>query len=178
MKLFFLTSLMLVASGCALFKSKEAPVAVACETHDWYQVGYDLGLQGTSFESMQHIPQTCNEMDQEALMTGYYAGVIKFCSPSQALFLGKRGGKNPEICPKSLESSFRTAYEKGVAVYQLSQDNEKLSVQMEAASQKLSESKLEPTEKNQIESYLTELRNKKQQNTSIMSQIESEIKTY
>ncbi|MGE0632421.1 MAG: DUF2799 domain-containing protein [Pseudobdellovibrionaceae bacterium] len=169
----------LILSACT--HSSEAPEKeqrIACEKRDWFNIGRKLGARGTPFELALRTNPDCSndEKDRDALVTGYNAGLIQFCAPEQALYLGKKGQAVSDVCPGSLTPKFKSAYEKGLQIYDLTQDNERLSLEIENAFQKMSDLAT-PEEKSLLEQNLIELRNKKKQNSATMSQIESEIKS-
>lgn len=104
-------------SGCATMSQDE------CRMADWYSVGFEDGVRGSSADLIGKHREACAEHgiapDFEQYQAGREAGLVKFCQPSKGYRLGAAGGSYNGVCNSELEESFLTAYRDGRHLHQL-----------------------------------------------------------
>lgn len=113
--LVILVSSALLLSGCATLSKDE------CLTANWYQIGYEDGADGYPDTRIKDHREACAEHGVSPnfndYQVGHGEGVIKFCTPSNGFYRGKRGYSYRDVCPADLEGDFLKAYNAGKEIH-------------------------------------------------------------
>lgn len=108
--------LTLLLAGCATKLSEEN-----CASMNWYQKGYDLGVQGRNYSNLKQEREQCARyeisVDDDRYQAGWRAGTRVYCTPQQGYQLGANGQGMPNVCPEDLRTRFENAWHEGIRHY-------------------------------------------------------------
>ncbi|MDJ0612111.1 MAG: DUF2799 domain-containing protein [Rhizobiaceae bacterium] len=122
------------------------PMLAACQTlskeecvaADWRVIGEQDGAQGHDPQSRfgRHV-QACEKAgiipDQTLWNAGYQVGVRRFCTPTNGLAHGQRGGSYNNICPADQAGLFDEGYRLGFREHAKRREIDSLSSQIRSA---------------------------------------------
>ena len=88
---------------------------------DWRLIGYQDGVAGKSASAVGTYRKDCAEYavipDLDAYQSGRAEGLKEYCKADNGYRLGHTGKGYATVCPSSLESDFRAAYNEGREIY-------------------------------------------------------------
>ncbi|HVK60285.1 MAG TPA: DUF2799 domain-containing protein [Bdellovibrionales bacterium] len=163
----FLVSIAFLAAGCALVPVKTPELS--CTAIDWWEAGRTDGVAGLSMEKRNFSECQLSPTDFDLYVNGREAGLVDFCSPSQALAVGRSGAKYEKVCPENLEPAFLANYETGARIHALESENSDLQGRIDNLVQLMRKNSEGRALKNQIET----LRIRRTQNTSVIVDLEA-----
>lgn len=112
----------LPAVMCALFLGACASLSESdCHLGDWEQVGFRDGQNGRPLARFDEHREACMHYGVSPAELPYRAGRERglnfYCTPNNALAVGRRGESYAGVCPAWAESIFLPAYEVGRDIY-------------------------------------------------------------
>lgn len=156
-----LAILLLVLTSCATPLSER----FSCGNSDWYEIGRRDGSSGASAERFHTYRAQCGDrldpQSEDMYRNGRNAGLVEFCTATNAFELGRMNIRYNAVCPPQMEHPFLQAYEKGQRAHELELVNKKLSVRIEQIAQALTENRTIASDQKQELAH--ELENLKQQ---------------
>lgn len=104
--------------GCAaLF----GPSQNECLQADYAQLGLHDGQLGRLPDTINQYQDACSQfsikVDRQAYKAGYDQGLLEYCNTSNAINLGRAGGKYIPMCPGEKESDFFNHYMQGLKYF-------------------------------------------------------------
>ncbi|MFB6348450.1 DUF2799 domain-containing protein [Moraxella sp. ZJ142] len=107
-----------MVAGCATMTANE------CRSADWYAVGVKDGNRGESWQRLMQHGKACAKVgivpDEAAWERGRDAGLVQYCTPSNAYYKGLSGGYiNTHNCPAQLQPKLYRANEYGYNINKL-----------------------------------------------------------
>lgn len=144
-----LTILALVTalSGCV-----SKPEKASCDQRDWFELGRSDGARGTTSDKLNRHREDCGPKPRSDWDTMYAngrnAGLVEYCSPENALELGKSGIPYLYVCPVTMEQEFLKGYRKGQRARELEVETRQLDTQIDFVTQRLNTAADEAEKKN------------------------------
>lgn len=126
---------LLTLGGCASLSEKE------CRTADWEHVGYRDGVSGAARTRVADHGEACGEIgikvDQKRYFQGYEAGLLRYCTPENAIEVGLSGSAYEGVCPPDLDPQFSDYYRAARDVHDQRQRVSSLDSQRRSLEHKL-----------------------------------------
>lgn len=126
-------------AGCASSSVKQS-----CQSKDWKEYGVEEGRKGASEDQVLNKERECAKAGITIPIVeykeGWLMGINEYCSPENALELGKKKAKHhSENCPVELRPKFDESYAKGLELANIDKqitniDNKIESVEKEKAN--------------------------------------------
>ncbi len=108
--------LAIVVASCQTMSKEECAVA------DWRIVGETDGAAGRTTDYILKHAKACQrigiEPDQSAWLSGREAGLIRYCTPQNAVRVGSEGKSYANVCPPQLDGLFTQGYQLGKRVHE------------------------------------------------------------
>ncbi|MCX9155062.1 DUF2799 domain-containing protein [Niveibacterium sp. 24ML] len=127
--------LLLTLGGCASLSEKE------CRDADWEQIGYRDGLAGAARTRASDHGEACGKIgikvDRPLYFKGYDAGLLRYCTPENAIEVGLAGAAYYGTCPPDTDALFTDHYRVARAVYDQRQRVSSLDSQRRSLEYKL-----------------------------------------
>lgn len=118
-------TLLTALAGCTSMSPEE------CKTANWYQVGYQDGLNGHNPNLINNYAEDCGEVgisaDNAAWQQGFNNGALIYCSPDNGYSVGVEGREYYGVCSSNL---FLENYQLGRQEYERKQRIEELDKQI------------------------------------------------
>ena len=115
---------LLMLNGCSHLGKED------CASKDWYEVGRQDGSLGKFENEYAGHKKSCDLKDpafsQSLYKNGRNAGLVSYCSNSNAFLLGKDLKAIPKVCPSVSRQSFLKHYNLGKRVHGLEKQKRKL----------------------------------------------------
>lgn len=125
-------TLITLLSGCASMSPEE------CKTADWYNVGYQNGLNGKSPSIINSYTEDCNEAGVIPSRTrwreGFDKGTIIYCSPHNGYTVGSEGREYYGVCSNK---QFLENYQLGRQEYQRQQRIQQIDTEISVIDNQL-----------------------------------------
>jgi len=119
-KLFILS---LFAAGTLSLSACKTVSEDTCMAGNWEAVGFKDGTNGKSAERLSKIAESCHKygvsVDNLSYMTGYEAGLPKYCTFERGFERGESGSSYNEVCTGELAAEYGPGYEEGRVRYQI-----------------------------------------------------------
>ncbi|MBS9780710.1 MAG: DUF2799 domain-containing protein [Moraxellaceae bacterium] len=127
-KLILLLSCTMMLSSCASLTKEE------CQLGNWLVIGHTDGANGRSSSRIAEHQKACARVNISPNYAewerGRQAGLLEYCTESNAYRLGRRGLTINSVCPKKTALQLLKINEKGKVLYRLerkiSEDKDKL----------------------------------------------------
>jgi len=130
---------MLVMGGCASLSEKE------CLSVDWTDQGYRDGRNGQPPSRVEDHREACAKVgvvpNLQQYRKGRDKGVVEYCSPANALRVGRLGHGYRNACPMRLEGAFLANYRLAYRAYQAEQQVQSLDRQVQQKQRALDKEK-------------------------------------
>lgn len=111
-----LTAAVIALSGCASMTEQE------CLTANWFDQGFRDGRSGQPLSRIADHQKACAKVgvkpDNALYFQGRDQGIQIYCTPENALAVGRLGQPYRNVCPAALEQQFLMSYEKGKQHYE------------------------------------------------------------
>jgi len=156
-KILSVTFVCLLLSGCANLSKEE------CLNADWYEIGYNDGVEGKKRSRLNNHIKACAEYHVSAQTQPYFKGREKglksYCTVENALQIGLRGYSYNHVCPSHIESAFLKKYRQGKTIYNLEQEINNHESEISTLEHKLKKKKdkLSKKEKREIKREIEHL---------------------
>lgn len=153
-----------------------ASQAPTCASQDWFEKGRQDGASGLQSKA-ENLQKTCGSFGEDSkllYLNGHNAGMVEFCSATNAFKMGQMGTPKENSCPQLMKSEFEAAYKKGEESRRLKAQNEALAQRIQSLSQKINGRSLasEPeAEKASVTTQLEKLKRLYAQNEKKLSRI-------
>lgn len=138
-KLWLAAGFIILLSGCASMSPEE------CRTADWREKGVRDGQNGQPRAYIEEHREACAKVGivpNAALWEqGRAEGVLRYCTPENALEVGRRGSGYRNACPPELEGAFLERYRAGRKVYDAQQRVERLTNEQRSKQNELDRAK-------------------------------------
>ena len=125
-------TLITLLSGCASMSPEE------CKTADWYNVGYQNGLNGNAPSIINSYTEDCNEAgvtpNRAQWKEGFDKGTIIYCSPDNGYTLGSEGREYYGVCSNK---QFLENYQLGRQEYQRQQRIQQIDTEISVIDNQL-----------------------------------------
>ncbi len=129
---------MLCLGACATLSESE------CQSGDWERIGFRDGQNGRPIARFDEHREACTPYGVVPAELPYRAGRERglnfYCTPANALAVGRRGENYAGVCPAWAERSFLPAYEVGRDIYvarqrveRIEQDRRMIEMRLAAA---------------------------------------------
>lgn len=116
---------LLLLSSCASMSKEQ------CLTANWLDQGFRDGRSGQPLTRIAAHQKACAKVgvvpNQTLYVEGRDKGIALYCTPENALTVGRQGQPYRNACPASLEQEFLEAYEKAKQLYDAEQRIESLN---------------------------------------------------
>jgi len=126
---------LLSLSACSHFGKED------CGSKDWYEVGRQDGSLGKLEDEYSQHKKTCELKDpifsHSLYKNGRNAGLVSYCSNSNAFLLGKNLKPIPKVCPSVSRQSFMKHYKLGKRVHGLEKEKRNLNKKILTLSEKV-----------------------------------------
>ncbi len=110
----------LFIASCASLSKEE------CLGGDWFNIGYSDGQSGLRISQLSEHREACAEYhvvpDTQAYKQGREEGLLRYCTPENALQEGLSGNPYRGVCSIGVEASFLKQHRIGMAIYDLQQE--------------------------------------------------------
>jgi hypothetical protein len=107
--------LAIVLASCQTMSKEECTVA------DWRIVGESDGAAGRGTDYILKHAKACQRVgvvpDQSAWLAGRETGLIRYCTPQNAVRVGSEGKSYANVCPPQLDGLFTQGYQLGKRVH-------------------------------------------------------------
>jgi hypothetical protein len=134
------TLAMLAGLGLALASCQTLNEA-ECQTVSWQTLGQQDGAQGRATTYIGRHQEACSKhglpIDTVAWQSGWEQGIRQYCTPDNALNRGRNGQSGENNCPADLSAGFSNAYQVGRAVYDAQAERDRLTNDLNAATQSI-----------------------------------------
>jgi len=104
-------------SGCATLSEEE------CRRSDWYNIGFQDGLNGSPLSRMAGHREACAKysilLDKHKYMRGYDEGLDRYCVPTNGYVIGRKGKTYHGVCSGANAELFLENYMKGKRAYDI-----------------------------------------------------------
>ncbi|MGO4999536.1 DUF2799 domain-containing protein [Oceanisphaera sp. W20_SRM_FM3] len=121
----WLAASVIALSGCASMSKQE------CLTANWLDQGFRDGRNGQPLSRIADHQKACAKVDVRPdhvlYAQGREQGIVLYCTPENALIVGRQGQPYRNACPAALEQQFLVSYEKGKQLYDAEQRIEALN---------------------------------------------------
>ncbi len=125
-------TLITLLSGCASMSPEE------CKTADWYNVGYQNGLNGNPPSIINSYTEDCNEAgvtpNRAQWKEGFDKGTIIYCSPDNGYTVGCEGREYYGVCSNK---QFLENYQLGRQEYQRQQRIQQIDTEISVIDNQL-----------------------------------------
>lgn len=120
LKTLFIRPLMLVAflvalGSCQTLTKKE------CEVADWSLLGETDGAAGRPADYILKHAKACARVDvvpdQTLWLAGHEKGLVRYCTPRNAVQVGLTGQSHSNVCPVERQAAFQAGYDVGRRVH-------------------------------------------------------------
>jgi hypothetical protein len=149
-------------SGCA-----SKPERASCDQRDWFEIGRTDGARGTTNDQLNRHRDDCGPKGRSDWDTMYAngrnAGLVEYCSPENAVQLGKSGIAYMFVCPPTTEAEFLAGYRKGQRLRELELETRQLESRIESLNEKLTTVE-DDSEKKRVGEELAKLQARHQEN--------------
>lgn len=92
-----------------------------CDNINWRQLGMKEAQEGKSLDVLRKYKNKCKpklkKNDIGDYLSGYEAGLHRYCTRDNGFALGSQGVGYNDICPDEIEGEFLVGYDKGYANY-------------------------------------------------------------
>ncbi|WP_147112298.1 DUF2799 domain-containing protein [Tateyamaria sp. syn59] len=113
-----LPSLILTLTSCAEITD------LHCANINWYNFGYQTGLDGRSSSVVTGEASICQASAtaprEDLALEGYRAGLENYCTPTNAFRIGQRGGELSSFCAPEELSLMQQPHQRGLQDRRLS----------------------------------------------------------
>lgn len=164
--LLLVTSLVLI--GCSSPKK-----VTTCQESDWYELGRREGANGVPLTLSDDVQPLCKNSDRRyyraLFRNGHYAGLLEYCSTSNAFELGRIGRSVLKVCPHHLSGQFQSYYDRGKRYTELEMQNRGLEQRLITLDTQLLDEVDDPAERGKIRNQMDSLKGQQKQNLKEMS---------
>jgi len=154
LKILILGLLSLLLISCASLSKEE------CLNGDWYEIGYEDGINGKPRKRLSKHIKACAEYnvraDKNHYMQGREKGLQSYCTLENALQVGLNGETYEHVCPRRIEPTFLKKYRQGKAIYDLEQEISQHESRISSLEYKLKKKK-DKLSKDEIKDYKREI---------------------
>lgn len=138
--------LALSLGACASLSEKE------CRTADWERIGYHDGGAGADRTRVEDHGEACGKIgvavDRKRYFQGYEAGLLRYCTPENAVTVGLSGAGYGGVCPPALDARFAENYRAARYVYEQRQRVSELDGRRRSLETKLDKAASDDEKKN------------------------------
>lgn len=121
----WLVAALILLPGCASMSKEE------CLTANWLDQGFRDGRSGQPLTRIADHQKACAKVgvvpNQASYVEGRDKGIALYCTPENALTVGRQGQPYRNACPATLEHEFLVSYKQGKQLYEAEQRTEALS---------------------------------------------------
>ena len=111
----WLGATVILLTGCASMSEQE------CLTANWLDQGFRDGRTGQPLARIGDHRKACAKVgvrpDDALYFQGRDQGIVLYCTPENALAVGRQGQPYRNACPAALEHQFLVSYEQGKQLY-------------------------------------------------------------
>ncbi len=148
------SSCVLLLAGCASMSPEE------CMTVEWHEQGIRDGQNGYPRSRAAAHQEACAKVGISIDMVKYQAGrdigILRYCTPENAIQEGRNGRSYQNSCPPELERRFLDYYHSGYRVYTAQQQVDRLNSELNSKEYRLRKAK-DDAERSRLRKDLREL---------------------
>ena len=125
-----LLSLSLIMAGAFSLSACKTVSEDTCMAGNWEAVGFKDGTNGKSSDRLSKIAESCAKygvsVDNLSYMSGYEAGLPKYCTFQRGFERGESGSSYNQVCSGDLAAEYAPGYEEGRVRYEIYSKHEQL----------------------------------------------------
>lgn len=159
----------------ALMGCQSAPRVMPCESSDWFELGRQMGTAGRvsgAPEQRQRCPVEFTKVSEALYHNGYNYGLADYCTPEVGFETGRLGKPLLKVCPRPTNLEFEKFYAKGQKVRDIEQANIALDRKISSISGKIKKSKLNRSQKTELDTELSTLAQAKSENQKRLKELQ------